>query len=108
MRHQLIAFLGGGIKEMGWSTCWSSVKVSRRLVRIHSNCWQKQMFDVAIPAAFQQVGKAHKVALHIRIRVFNAVTHAGLCRKIDHDLRLMHFENRLQCLLVFKMQVVKR
>lgn len=37
-----------------------------------------------VPAAFQQIGKPHQIALDIGLRIDQAVAHPGLGGQVDH------------------------
>lgn len=47
------------------------------------------MLHRIVAASLQDVIETYDVTLNINIRVFNAVTHTGLSRKIDHNVKLV-------------------
>ena len=48
------------------------------------------MFDPLCAAAFQQIGKTHKIGLHIGLRIFQAVAYPGLRGQVDHMTHRLH------------------
>ena len=46
-----------------------------------------QMRYVCVPAAFQNIDEPHQIAVHVGMRIFNAVAHAGLRRQIDDHVK---------------------
>ncbi|MNG20198.1 hypothetical protein D3C85_1586030 [compost metagenome] len=46
------------------------------------------MLDRVVAAAFEDVQEAAQVAVQVGSGIFQGVTHPGLGREVDHDLRL--------------------
>lgn len=56
------------------------------------------MFNRVVATCLQNVVKADKVGFDIYVRVGDTITHAGLCGKVDDDIRLVFGKNPLdQC-----------
>ena len=47
-----------------------------------------------MPASFEHIHETHQIALHISIRIFQRVAHAGLCGEVKHAFRA-HFGEQL-------------
>ena len=54
------------------------------------------MADAMAAAAFQNVGKAHYIAVDISPWVLQRVAHAGLSGEIDHGVKAVLFKKRFQ------------
>ena len=60
-----------------------------------------------MPASFQDVKKSHQIGIHIDMRVFNAVTHTCLGRKVYHNIKLFVLKNLLHAGPVRKINFLK-
>ena len=58
------------------------------------------MFHRMMAAGFQNVVETDEVRFDIGVRVGDGVAHAGLCGKVDHDLRLVLLEDSVNARLV--------
>ena len=50
------------------------------------------MLNIVVTTAFEDMAEADKIAVDIRQRVFEGITHTGLRCKIHHTLRFISFE----------------
>jgi len=82
--HELVALLGGRVQAHGmvhvvvFREGLAGVEpVDRRGGR------EDEVLHAVVAAAFQQVGKAHQVGIHIGHGIDEAVAHAGLGRHVD-------------------------
>ena len=58
------------------------------------------MLHRMMAAGFEDVVEADEVRFDIGVRVGDGVAHAGLCGKVDHDLRLVLLEDSVNARLV--------
>ena len=87
VRHQLISLLAGGIKahRMVYRLLLMERQIS--VSAIHRTARGiDQVFGAVVAATFQQMAKAHKIALDVGRRILQGITNTGLCRQIHHHL----------------------
>ena len=54
-----------------------------------------QMLHRMVPAGFQNVVESDNVAFNICVRIFNAIAHACLCRKVHHNIKTVSLKKTL-------------
>jgi hypothetical protein len=53
------------------------------------------VLDAAMPASFEDVGKAKEITIDVGLRILNGISHAGLGRQVDNDIEAFFHEQRL-------------
>ncbi len=53
------------------------------------------MLDLRVTASFDDFEETDDIALHIGVRIFDRVAHAGLRAQVHHPLKLMGAEHSL-------------
>ena len=101
--HQLIGFLAGGIKAhrvvdrlllMEGQILIAAIDRTARGV--------DEVLDVVVTAAFQQMAKAHKVALDVGRGILQGITNTGLSGEVHNHLRLLSSEQSHQGITVLQ------
>jgi hypothetical protein len=54
------------------------------------------MIHLMMPAALENVHKAHKIRIDISVRILEGITHTGLRRQVHHPIDLMGLKQRLE------------
>jgi hypothetical protein len=96
VRHQLVGFLAGGVqahrvvdgivdreRDLGVGA------VDRRRAGVD------EVLDAVVAAAFEQVGEADDVGLHVGVRILQRVAHAGLRGEVDDGIEVALLEQVL-------------
>ena len=65
------------------------------------------MLDAAVPATFEDVGKARKIGVDIRLRLGERVPYSGLRGKVDDLLKTLRLKQTLNSLAVCKVDPQK-
>ena len=96
MRHQFVAFLGGGIEAdrivhliIGGIGYFLVATIDRGTAGIDQMCY------LMVTADFQYVVETDEVALDIAAGVSNTVTYTCLCSEVDYYIYLVFGENVL-------------
>ena len=61
---------------------------------------EHQVLDAVVPAALEHVERAGDVAVDVRLRVLERITHAGLRGQVDDARKFLAREQRLHAALV--------
>src|SRR5690606_36752415 len=56
---------------------------------------EDEMLYTVVAATLQDMQESSYVAVHIHVRILRRIAHTRLCGEIDHPLRLMRGESRL-------------
>ena len=93
MRHQLVGLFAGGVQ---------ADRVVDRVVGGERNlgvgavdagrAGVDEVLDAVVAAAFEQVGEADDVGLHVGVRILQRVAHAGLRGEVDDGVEVAFFE----------------
>jgi len=109
MSHQFVGLLGGRIEAHRRIHLVSRRERLLIVAAIHAaGAGVYQMLHLLTAAILQNVGKAHNVAVHIRHRIVQGITHAGLSPQVAHHLDVVQVKQSLEVFRIFQIQLNKR
>lgn len=109
MGHQLIGLLAAGVEAYRMVHRLLLMKGQISIPAIHRTArGLDEVFSAVVAATFQQMTKAHKIALDVSHQILQEVTNPGLSRQVDHHCRLLGSEQGHQSIAVFQGHFTKR
>ena len=108
VRHQLIGLLAGGIEahRMVHGLLLMERQISVAAIN-RTTRGVDEVFGAMVAAAFQEMAKAHQIALDVSRRVLQGVTNTGLSRQVHHHSRVFCREESHEGIAVFQGQVLE-
>jgi len=103
VRHQFVGLLAGGVEADGVVDRVVHRERDLGVGTVHAGrAGVDEVLDLVVTAAFEQVGEADQVGLHIRVRILQRVAHAGLRGEMDDAVEGVFLKDFLDGFAVFK------
>ena len=101
--HQFVGLLAGGIEAHWVIHRLALIEGQIAVSAVHRTARGiDKVFSAVVAATFQQMAKAHQIALDVSRRILQGVTDPGLSRQVDHHCRLLGSKQRHQVIAVLQ------